>query len=60
MKKKSIKKKLFTNKVTIADLSDKEQNVIRGGDTLQGRTCEGTVHGRTCDGLTEEACQTGG
>lgn len=53
MEKKSLKKKLSTNKVTVANLSDKEQNVIRGGDT---------VHGRTCDGeLTEDIiCQTGG
>ena len=51
MKKKSLKKKLAANKVTIADLSDKEQLEIRGG---------GTVWGRTCDADTEAVCETGG
>ncbi len=53
MKKKCLNKKLSTNKVTIADLSDKEQLVIRGGGTIQGRTCESpdgeTILGHICE-----------
>jgi len=49
--KKSLKKKLATNKITIAHLSEKEQIEIRGG---------GTVWGRTCEGDTGLVCETGG
>ena len=57
MKQKTFNKKLVINKITIANLSNKEQAVIRGGDTVQGDACAGTVHGRTCDQGTEAAVE---
>ncbi len=49
MKQKTFNKKLVINKVTIANLTDKEQIAIRGGTAIQGRDCKGTIQGRTCD-----------
>jgi hypothetical protein len=57
MKQRTFNKKLVINKVTIANLSDKEKAVIRGGGTVQGGTCDGTVHGRTCDQAIEAAVE---
>jgi hypothetical protein len=65
MKQKSLNKKLVINKITITNLTIREQGAIRGGekDTIQDKSCDcsspgltcqelkavGTVHGRTCD-----------
>ena len=65
MKQKTLNKKLVINKITIANLTIREQGAIRGGkkDTIEDNTCEctavgltcaqayaaGTVHGRTCE-----------
>lgn len=57
MKQKTFNKKLVINKVTITNLSDKEQAVIRGGATIQEEACAGTVHGRTCDQGTQVAVE---
>ncbi|NIM14349.1 MAG: hypothetical protein GTO45_20125 [Candidatus Aminicenantes bacterium] len=57
MKQKTFNKKLVINKFTIANLTDKEKAVIRGGGTVQGRTCDGTVYGRTCDQGAEVAVE---
>ncbi|NIM10450.1 MAG: hypothetical protein GTO45_00525 [Candidatus Aminicenantes bacterium] len=68
MKQKSLNKKLVINKITITNLTIREQGAIHGGkkDTIEDNTCEctvagltcpqvkvgGTVHGRTCDDPT--------
>ena len=57
MKQKTFNKKLVINKVTISNLADKEKAVIRGGATVQGVPCEGTVQGRTCDQGTQVAVE---
>lgn len=62
MKQKTLNKRLVINKVTVANLNNKELAAIRGGsnDTVHGRTCEGTVLGPTCDGELEvEAAAAG-
>ncbi|NIM10449.1 MAG: hypothetical protein GTO45_00520 [Candidatus Aminicenantes bacterium] len=65
MKQTTLNKKLVINKITISNLTIREQGAIRGGnkDTIQDKSCDcsapgltcqdvkaaGTVHGRTCD-----------
>jgi hypothetical protein len=49
MKQKTFNKKMVINKVTIVNLTHKEQISVRGGATIQGRDCDGTIQGPTCD-----------
>jgi hypothetical protein len=53
MKQKRFNKKLVIKKVTVTNLTNEEQLSIRGGGTVQGRTCDGTVQGRSCDAPCE-------
>ena len=69
MKQKTHNKKLVINKITISNLTIREQGTIRGGkkDTIEDNTCEcsapgltcpeadaaATVQGRTCDGTVQ-------
>ena len=51
MKQKTLNKKLVINKITISNLTIREQGAIRGGnnkDTIQDKSCDCSAPGLTC------------
>jgi hypothetical protein len=52
MKQKTLNKKLVINKITISNLTTREQGAIRGGnnkDSIQDKSCDCSAPGLVCD-----------